>query len=427
MNISELHLLFKKSSGLSTDTRALKKGELFFCLRGENFNGNVFAQKAVDAGASYVIYDDLNHRPTTSNAIHVEDSLATLQALATFHRKQFELPVICLTGSNGKTTSKELIYTVLSQQFKVHATKGNLNNHIGVPLTLLGIKPDTEIALVELGANHQKEIAFLSELAQPTMGYITNFGKAHLEGFGSIEGVIKGKSELYDFLRTNKGDVLVNADNELQLKQCTGINQILFGRKSNAYYQMTNTIGNEGYCVTTIEGVTIKSKLTGDYNFDNINAAIGFGKFFSLSLEQIKNGIEVYIPTNNRSQWTKTTKNDVLLDAYNANPSSMKAAINSFIGVKASHKTVILGDMLELGDFSIAEHESVIDQLEEAKFDEVILVGALFSSLKKATNRSHFESTLTAKKHLKENPIKGSTILIKGSRGIALEQLLDQL
>ncbi len=427
MTIPELHSIYQESNGLSTDTRTLKKGELFFCLKGENFNGNVFAQKAADAGASYVIFDDISHRPKVKNAIHVENSLATLQALARFHRKQFDLPVICLTGSNGKTTSKELIYSVLSQQFVVHATKGNLNNHIGVPLTLLGIKSDTQIALVELGANHQEEIAFLSEIAQPTVGYITNFGKAHLEGFGGLEGVIKGKSELYDFLRITKGNALVNADDELQLKHSKGLNQIFFGHNDNAHYKMVNTIDNNGYCIASIEGVTIKSQLTGEYNFDNINAAIGLGKFFSLSLKQIKKGIEVYLPANNRSQWIKTTRNDVLLDAYNANPSSMKAAITAFVGVKAAHKTVILGDMLELGDFTKEEHQLIIDQLEVANFDEIILVGPLFSSIRKRTKGRYFNSTLAAKKHFEENPIKGSTVLIKGSRGIALEQLLEQL
>lgn len=427
MTIPELHSIFQESNGLSTDTRTLKKGELFFCLKGENFNGNLFTQKAIDTGASYVIFDEIDHRPKAKNAIYVEDSLATLQALASFHRKQFDLPVICLTGSNGKTTSKELIYSVLSQQYKVHATKGNLNNHIGVPLTLLGIKSNTQIALVELGANHQEEIAFLTEIAQPTVGYITNFGKAHLEGFGGLEGVIKGKSELYDFLRTTKGKALVNADDELQLKQSKGLNQIFFGRKNNTHYKIANTIDNDGYCIASIEGVTIKSQLTGGYNFDNVNAAIGFGKFFSLSLEHIKKGIEIYLPANNRSQWIKTTKNDVLLDAYNANPSSMKAAITAFVEVKATHKTVILGDMLELGDFSNKEHQFIIDQLEATNFDEIILVGPQFSSVRKTPKGKHFNSTLTAKKHIEENPIKGSTILIKGSRGIALEQLLDQL
>ncbi|MDB2701892.1 UDP-N-acetylmuramoyl-tripeptide--D-alanyl-D-alanine ligase [Flavobacteriaceae bacterium] len=427
MTIPELHSRFLKSNGFSTDTRTLKKGALFFCLKGDNFNGNVFAKKAIEAGASFVIFDDLDYKPEAVNAIHVNDSLACLQALATYHRNQFDIPVIGLTGSNGKTTSKELFYSVLSQQYTVHATKGNLNNHIGVPLTLLGINNKTQIALIEMGANHQREIAFLSELAQPTMGYVTNFGKAHLEGFGGIEGVIKGKSELYDFLRVKKGKALINGNDSLQLLQSKGLDNILFGSKKDNHYQIENSLDTNDYCTALFEGMTIKSQLTGSYNFDNINAAISLGMIFSLSLEKIKQGIEAYLPTNNRSQWTKTEKNRVLLDAYNANPTSMKAAINAFASQKAIHKTVILGDMLELGDYAAAEHQSIVRLVKAANFDEIILVGPLFSSSTKEDGLHYFTTTVALKKHLQNNPIQESTVLIKGSRGIALEQLLDEL
>jgi UDP-N-acetylmuramoyl-tripeptide--D-alanyl-D-alanine ligase len=427
MTIPTLHSHFLESNGFSTDTRTLKKGDLFFCLKGDNFNGNIFAQKAIEAGASYVVFDDLDYQPKAENAIYVTNTLACLQQLAAYHRKQFDIPVIGLTGSNGKTTTKELIHRVLSQHYSVHATKGNLNNHIGVPLTLLGINADTQIALIEMGANHQKEIAFLSELAQPTMGYITNFGKAHLEGFGGIDGVIKGKSELYDFLRKSKGKVLVNENDPIQVKQSKGLDIILFGTKVNNHYQIENSLDSSGYCIAHTDEITIKSQLTGSYNFDNINAAVCLGKFFSLSLEQIKEGIEAYLPANNRSQWTNTEKNKVLLDAYNANPTSMKAAINAFAIHEAIHKTVILGDMLELGDYATKEHQSIVDLVKAANFDTIILVGPLFSRTSKADGIHYFTSTLAAKKHIHNNPIEGSTLLIKGSRGIALEQLLDEL
>lgn len=427
MTILTLHSHFLKSNGFSTDTRTLKKGELFFCLKGDNYNGNIFAQKAIEAGASYVVFDDLDYQPKADNAIYVTNSLACLQKLAAYHRKQFDIPVIGLTGSNGKTTTKELIHSVLSQHYSVHATKGNLNNHIGVPLTLLGINADTQIAVIEMGANHQKEIAFLSELAQPTLGYITNFGKAHLEGFGGINGVIKGKSELYDFLRESKGKVLVNDNDPLQVQQSKGLDIIMFGTKENNHYQIENSLDSNGYCIAHTEEIFIKSQLTGSYNFDNINATISLGKFFSLSLEQIKEGIEAYLPANNRSQWTKTEKNKVLLDAYNANPTSMKAAINAFAIHEATHKIVILGDMLELGDYATEEHQSFVGLVKAANFDAIILVGPLFSRTSKADGIHYFTSTLAAKKHIQNNPIEGSTLLIKGSRGIALEQLLDEL
>ena len=426
MTIAEIHQVFLTCNGVSTDTRNLRANSLFFCLKGENFNGNTFAKKAFEQGAAFVIYDDIQHDPNHQNAILVEDSLSTLQELAHYHRNQFDIPVIGLTGSNGKTTTKELIKHVLAQSFEVLATKGNLNNHIGVPLSLLNIKQSTEIALIEMGANHLKEIAFLANIAAPTMGYITNFGKAHLEGFGSLEGVVKGKSELYDYLRENKGIAIVNGNDKKQMQQSKGLNRYIFGKDKLAQTQLANGINRDGYCTVQVEEITIPSQLTGAYNFDNLNAAVSFGEFFEIPLSDIQKGIASYTPENNRSQWIKTKKNHILLDAYNANPTSMSAAIQSFIDVKAKAKLVILGDMLELGQYTHKEHQGIIDQLKKGGIENAILVGPHFCAIKTAGYNA-FKNTAEAKKHLANQSILNHTILIKGSRGIALEQLLDQL
>jgi UDP-N-acetylmuramoyl-tripeptide--D-alanyl-D-alanine ligase len=426
MNIAEIHQLFLNCKGVSTDTRNLPANCLFFCLKGENFNGNKFARKALEQGAAYVIYDDIEHDPVHQNALLVEDSLNTLQDLAHFHRNQFNIPVIGLTGSNGKTTSKELIKNVLAQNFAVLATHGNLNNHIGVPLSLLNIKDSTEIALIEMGANHLEEIAFLSKIAAPTMGYITNFGKAHLEGFGSLEGVVKGKSELYDYLRENKGIAIVNGNDKKQMLQSEGLNRYIFGKGKLAQTQLANSINKNGYCTVHIGEVNITSQLTGAYNFDNLNVAVTFGEFFEIPLTDIQKGIASFTPENNRSQWIKTKNNHILLDAYNANPTSMSAAIESFIDVKAKAKLVILGDMLELGQYTHGEHQAIIDQLKKGGIDQAILVGPHFCA-SKTEGFSAFKNTAETKNHLANQSILDHTILIKGSRGIALEQLLDQL
>ena len=426
MNIAEIHQLFLNCKGVSTDTRNLPANSLFFCLKGENFNGNKFTRKALEQGAAYVIYDDIEHDPDHQNAVLVEDSLNTLQDLAHFHRNQFNIPVIGLTGSNGKTTTKELIKNVLAQNFDVLATHGNLNNHIGVPLSLLNIKENTEIALIEMGANHLEEIAFLAKIAAPTMGYITNFGKAHLEGFGSLEGVVKGKSELYDYLRENKGIAIVNGNDKKQMQQSEGLNRYIFGKGELAQTHLANSINKNGYCTVHIGEVNITSQLTGAYNFDNLNVAVTFGEFFEIPLTDIQRGIASFTPENNRSQWIKTKNNHILLDAYNANPTSMSAAIESFIDVKAKAKLVILGDMLELGQYTHEEHQAIIDQLKKGGIDHAILVGPHFCA-SKTEGFSAFKNTAEAKNHLANQSILDHTILIKGSRGIALEQLLDQL
>lgn len=427
MDSTTLYRFFQECNGVSTDTRQLSEGNLFFCLRGENFNGNRFAQNALDAGAKYVVYDDLNFKPESSKALFVKNSLTALQELAKHHRKQFDIPVIGLTGSNGKTTTKELMYAVLSQKFNVLATLGNLNNHIGVPLTLLNIRSTTEIALIEMGANHRNEIAFLAELAHPNLGYITNFGKAHLEGFGGLEGVVLGKSELYTFLKETNGKALINGEDEKQLKQSNGLPQIIFSTNNEGAINLRNSTTTEGYCVVHYKDLDMPSNLTGEYNFGNINAAVALGALFELSAQQIQQGIVSYTPNNNRSQWKTTTRNRLLLDAYNANPTSMLAALNAFSSQKNKGEIVILGDMLELGEYSNEEHQSIVDHLIKLSFEEVYLVGNYFSSTNYPKKFKVYETITEVANALKISPLLGKKILLKGSRGIALEQLLDQL
>lgn len=427
MDIKRIYDCFIASSGVKTDTRKNLAGSLFFCLSGPQFNGNYFAEEALKKGAAFVIGDDQNKLPNNKKIILVEDSLTALQDLARYHREKHAIPVVAITGSNGKTTTKALFTHVLQQKFNVLATLGNLNNHIGVPLTLLNLNSSTEIALIEMGANHQKEIEALTKIALPTHGYITNFGKAHLEGFGGIEGVIRGKSELYDFLRATKGTALVNANDAIQLKQSKGINQWTFSDKEQAKTTLTSKINEKGFCQSQWNDMVFESHLTGAYNQDNINAAITLGMMFGLTGAQIQKGIASYVPKNNRSQWIQTKKNKVLLDAYNANPSSMKAALSAFGKFPHEKKGVILGDMLELGTYAKKEHQATIAQIEEMNLDFVLLVGPFFQSVSQNENHLSFSSTKEAKMWIENAAVSDAALLIKGSRGIALEQLLDAL
>lgn len=429
METKELYSYFFQSTGIATDTRKIKKGNLFFCLRGLNFNGNTFAEEALKKGASYVVIDDLDYLEKNERFLFVGNCLKGLQELAHHHRMQFNIPVIGLTGSNGKTTTKELINSVLQQHFKTTATKGNLNNHIGVPLTLLEIEADTEIALIEMGANHKKEIELLAEIAAPTHGYITNFGKAHLEGFGSVEGVIEGKSELYQFLAKNKGVCLINLQDEKQIERTQNQETFSFGShdKATTVIQKVNRLADQKITVSVNE-IEINSQLKGHYNFPNIAAAIAFGKHFGISLVKIKKGIEVYKPINNRSQWHKTTSNTLILDAYNANPSSMKAALDSFFSLKKEGQILILGDMLELGGYANDEHQKIIDLIENQKTEEAILVGPEFSKTRiNNSNINTFDRTENVIPYLQKKNFQNKNILIKGSRGIALEVLKEFL
>ncbi len=429
MEAKYLYSYFLKSAGVATDSRQIEEGTLFICLRGEHFNGNKFAAEALEKGASYVIVDDLEYFKKDKRHILVEDSLKSLQALAHYHRMQFSIPVIGLTGSNGKTTTKELINSVLSQQFNTTATVGNLNNHIGVPLTLLNINSKTAIALIEMGANHLNEIELLAAIAAPTLGYITNFGKAHLEGFGSIEGVIQGKSELYQFLAKNSGICLINSEDSKQVAGTLNQKIFSFGTSSSATVTIQDIDrGADENIVILTEETKIISQLKGAYNFTNVAAAVAFGNYFKIPTAKIKKGIEAYNPKNNRSQWHTTDSNTLVLDAYNANPSSMKAALESFFSSKKEDQVLILGDMLELGSFANEEHQKIVDLIETKNIEEILLIGPEFNKTKTSTSDfKKFDNTTSAIPYLQKKNFENKTILIKGSRGIALEVLKDYL
>ena len=426
MNIETLHQLFLESKGVATDTRAIKTNQLFFALRGDNFNGNLFAEKALSKGAGFAIIDEELNKPN-DRYILVENVLETLQKLSTFHREFLNIPILAITGSNGKTTSKELIHAVLKKKFETVATVGNLNNHIGVPLSLLSMNSKTEFGIVEMGANHLKEIEKLCEIARPNFGYITNFGKAHLEGFGSIEGVILGKSELYKYLKSNNGKLFLNIDDPIQQKQTTYNNIFTFGESVDSdvviNYDSTNTLAEVQY-----KQIKIKSQLTGAYNAINIAASICVGLYFKISLESIQKAIIGYLPKNNRSQIVKLGSNTLLMDAYNANPTSMKAALESFKANPAENKIVILGDMFELGISSEEEHQNIVNYLESINVLHAYLVGDNFykttSSSHKITNLKSFSDLQFS---LETTEFNNSYILIKGSRGMALERVLDVL
>ncbi|WP_036156382.1 UDP-N-acetylmuramoyl-tripeptide--D-alanyl-D-alanine ligase [Maribacter forsetii] len=423
MKIQDLHSAFLANPSISTDTRKIKENDIFFALKGDNFNGNTYAQKALDSGASLVIIDEKEYF-IDQRTIIVDNVLTTLQQLANFHRKQSKVEIISLTGSNGKTTTKELINAVLSTTHKTIATIGNLNNHIGVPLTLLRIQQDTEIAIVEMGANHLKEIEFLCSIAEPDYGYITNFGKAHLEGFGGVEGVIKGKSELYDYLTTNKNSIFLNADDPIQLEKLAAYTKKYgFSTENSKYYNIT-LVEVQPFVTIKAEGSIIKSNLIGTYNFPNCCAAIIIGKFFNIELNKIKNAIESYTPDNNRSQIIDKSGHYIILDAYNANPSSMKVALENFGSLKKDQKVLILGDMFELGDSAMEEHQNIADLALDLNFEKVILVGENFNRTStKSIKLKNFDDLNV---YLKESKLKPkSSILIKGSRGMALERVLD--
>ena len=390
MKIDDIHSLFSKSSGISTDTRTIKKNNIFFCLKGKKFDGNLFIDQAFNLGASFVIYDEEQLNYKSEKAIKVKNALETLQALAKYHRSKFNIPVIGLTGSNGKTTSKELINSVLSQKFNITFTSNNFNNHIGVPLTILEINRKTDLAIIEMGANHLGEIELLCSIADPNIGYITNFGKAHLEGFGGIEGVIKGKSELYEYIRESKGVILVNNDDRIQREKSKGIKSFSFGKSKKSNCLIFNTTSNKGLCEARLNNKKITSNLYGEYNFENINASIAMGIHFGLSFEQIENGIKNYIPKNNRSEMIKTKKNLLFVDSYNANPTSMKLSIQSFMKFKGVKKTLILGDMHEIGKTSLIEHERILNYVKNNKDLKIFLVGKIFNKLKFNSERIHF-------------------------------------
>ena len=403
---------------ICTDSRKIRKGAIFFALKGENFNGNKFALKAIQDGCSYAIIDEKDY-DTHQNTILVDDALAPLQKLATYHRAQLNIPVIGITGTNGKTTSKELIKEVLNSQLKTYATKGNLNNHIGVPLSILEINKQHEIAIIEMGANHQKEIEFLCNIAQPTHGTITNIGSAHLEGFGSLQGVINTKNELYQFIAKTNGLLFINSADDLLLGLAALTPKITYGKEGDVKGTIEKSTP---FLKVNFQGFTINSQLIGNFQFSNIMLAICIGDYFSISTNNIKQSIENYIPTNNRSQIIETKNNTLILDAYNANPSSMKAMLLSFSEQKYSNKLCILGDMLELGKDSEKEHQEIISLCKKLKLN-CYYIGKEF----KKVNQKAFKNRKDFEEQLEEEGISTKTILLKGSRGIGLEKLVKYL
>lgn len=423
----ELYQIYSAHPSVVTDTRKLKLGDLYFALKGPNFNGNVFALASLEAGASFAIVDEEIHYSTAiqDRIIVVEDVLTTLQALAKYHRQQFNIPFIAITGSNGKTTTKELVYTVLASHYKTYTTQGNLNNHIGVPLTLLSIPKEAEMAVIEMGANHLHEIESYCKYTLPTHGMISNCGKAHLEGFGSEEGVKKGKGELFDFLKAHDGTAFIMEDYDYLQNMSQGIPHVIGYGQSHGQVQ-GDAIDHNGMLTVQIKkGIEldqIQTHLVGNYNLPNVLAAVTIGQYFKVPNEKIKAAIENYIPTNSRSQLLNWKNNEVILDAYNANPSSMKLAVENFAKINKAHKIVCLGGMRELGTDSLIEHQMLIDQLNQTQWKQVILVGSEF----KTCNHSYlyFDTVLEAKTWLQAQEYTQHTLLIKGSRGIQMEQLI---
>jgi len=418
MKILKLYSIFNENPLICTDSRKTISNSIFFALQGEYFNGNKYALSAIKNGCSYAIIDEEDYHKN-SNTILVKNVLETLQELATYHRKQLNIPIIGITGTNGKTTSKELINNILSAELTTYATQGNLNNHIGVPLSILGITKNTEIGIIEMGANHPNEIEFLCSIAQPTHAAITNIGLAHLEGFDNLEGVVNTKNELYKYIARNKGHVFVNNENEILLKLSARINRTTYGQTGMINATIANTTP---FISIKYKNKLIESKLIGSYQFENIMLSICIGDFFNISLQNIKQAIEEYAPDNNRSQMIETINNKLILDAYNANPSSMNAMLCSFEDQKYENKICILGDMLELGDYSQDEHTKIVNLCQRLSL-KCYFIGIEFNKVTK----NSFISTDDFGKYLDNKPLSNKTILLKGSRGIKLEKLVPFL
>jgi UDP-N-acetylmuramoyl-tripeptide--D-alanyl-D-alanine ligase len=425
----ELFSLFKQHPYISTDSRIAQPGSLFFALKGENFDGNIYATGAIERGAAYAVIDNPEYYAGTRTLL-VKNVLESLQNLASLYRASLGIPIIAITGSNGKTTSKELIAAALSVKFNTHATPGNLNNHIGVPLTILSITAETEIAIIEMGANHIGEIATLCNIARPTHGLITNIGKAHLEGFGGPEGVIIAKNELYQHLSGNGGTVFVNAENPLLMRLSNNINRILFGQPGVADYTGNPVVKGATLNVELQKPVSlmVTTNLTGGYNFENVMAAIAISGHFRSDIKKVAEALAAYQPKMNRSQILETKNNTLILDAYNANPSSMESAIRNFRELDKSPKVLIIGDMFELGDSTEMEHTQVLEIATSAGFDKILTAGPHFRKAATGYNGiKSFEDATGLKEYLNINPLTGNMILIKGSRGMKLEILTDAL
>ncbi|HNR20248.1 MAG TPA: UDP-N-acetylmuramoyl-tripeptide--D-alanyl-D-alanine ligase [Bacteroidia bacterium] len=426
--IKNIYTLFLKSTGVSTDTRKIDEGKIYFALKGPNFNGNTFAQKALEQGALCCVIDE-PQQPTSDKFILVDDVLSALQSLANYHRKHLNIPVLGITGSNGKTTSKELCAAVLSKKYKTLFTQGNLNNHIGVPLTLLQINKQHEFAVIEMGANHQGEIDLLSSICEPTHGFITNVGKAHLEGFGGFEGVIKGKTELYRFLIQSGGTIFCNSDNTFLFPLCKDYGKLItygatnnasvFGEAHEGEFLTVNWKDSKGNLIKKI-----KTQLTGSYNLENVLVAICIGKNFGVSNDDIQSAIQAYTPSNQRSQVMQKGSNTLIIDAYNANPTSMIAALKNLAVAYKGKKVIVLGDMFELGDESYGEHKQVLHEAIHLNPHLLLLVGKWFNEVDKEKKGIHFTNSVEAKDYLKSNLPANSTVLIKGSRSSKMEEVL---
>nr|WP_314498085.1 UDP-N-acetylmuramoyl-tripeptide--D-alanyl-D-alanine ligase [uncultured Chryseobacterium sp.] len=421
MTTEQFYPLFLQSEKVTIDSRKINVNDIFFAFSGDNFNAAASAQKAISDGALAVIIEDKDYENSDKNIFLVPSTLKFLQDLAVYHRNQLDIPVIGLTGSNGKTTTKELIHAVLSKKYHVQYTHGNLNNHIGVPLTLLSIRKEHEMAVIEMGANHQKEIELLCTIARPDFGYITNFGKAHLEGFGGFEGVIKGKSELYDYLKDNRKTILVNENDHVQVEKTNDYDsKITFGKRTSDYF--FEIFSNEHFVGLDYNDTKILSQLTGDYNFTNLCAAASFGIHFNVETDHIKEAIQNYAPTNMRSQVVRRHDKTLVLDTYNANPSSMKASLHNFFSFEGT-KTVVIGDMLELGDESIPEHIDILKTAHDLGFNQIITVGKNFKAVNDSSES--FENTAELIAYISVNKIQSENVLLKASRGISLEKVID--
>jgi len=424
MQMEQLYKIFLAHPSVQTDTRKLKENDLYFALKGPNFNGNLFAQKALDTGAAYAIIDEPANF-TDERLIEVDDVLTTMQLLAKHHRQQFTIPFIAITGSNGKTTTKELLHEVLNSTYKTYTTEGNLNNHIGIPLTILKVKADAEIALIEMGANHQKEIESYCAFTLPTHGLITNCGKAHLEGFGGVEGVRKGKGELFDYLRANNGTAFIMNDYDYLIDMSKGIAAIKTYGTHNAEItgKVKNSTGFLEVVVTKGAAInTIKTQLVGEYNLPNVLAAVAVGKYFTVTDDKIKAALENYTPSNSRSQLIEKGSNKIILDAYNANPTSMKAAIENFAKMEGDEKVLLLGGMMELGTESLQEHQSIINVIGNYKWKAVVLVGGDYHKLQHPY--INFENSLQAREWFYQQQFVHTLFLIKGSRSMQMEKIL---
>lgn len=433
MDIQQLYPIFLWSRHVTTDSRQVKKGTLFFALRGDRYDGNLFAAQALADGASYAVVDNPDV-VKDDRYILVEDALQTLQELALHHRRQFHIPIIAITGSNGKTTTKELVAAVMGSHYPIHFTQGNLNNHIGVPLTLLGLSAQTEVAVIEMGANHQGEIDALCRIAEPTHGLITNIGKAHLEGFGGIEGVKRGKSELYRFLAEQDGLVFINQDEPFLTELATPVRKRVYYRQSaepsmdhhpiEVKLLQTQPFLKVAFLQDEGDLLEVQTHLVGTYNLSNLMAAIALGKYFKVPSLKIKAAIEAYIPGNNRSQLVPWGTNTLLLDAYNANPTSMEHALQSFAQLAASRKVVLLGDMFEVGEEGPKEHQRIAELASTLGFDDVVLIGSLFAAPAQALGLLHFPNAVALRTWFREQAWENTHVLIKGSRGMRLESIL---